>query len=164
MMDLRLRREKAAYQFELQAPRLGYRIEKRVSSYKFRLCDLDDVYKHQMTAIILPDSFDFYTYRLLKSRTFDILVVQHHNAVVPVNVIDLDTSIKYYPGDKVSQAMRENARRRNSEEKKLLLSQILLGTNDGKEALAKMQLRNRQKYLKEADSYLQGRVGRPFSS
>lgn len=162
--DARAEREKAAYQFRIQAGRLGYGIIKRVSPYKFVICDLDDFYRQEFTAIVLPTTFDFYTYRLFKSRNFDLLIVQRHNAVVPVNVVDMDTSLKYFPGDKVDHIMRENIKRRNIDEKRLLLSQIIAGTKDGKEALKAMQERNRQKYLREAQSYLKGRVGRPFAS
>lgn len=160
----RSEREQAAYQFRIQAERLSYAIDKRLSPYKFLVTDLNDFYKQQYTVIVLPESFDFYTYRLFKHRKFDILVVQKHNAIVPVNVVDMETSKKYFPGDKVDKAMRDNIKRRKPDEKAFLLSQIIAGTTGGKEIIANMPDRMRQRYLKEAKSYLKGPVGRPFAS
>jgi hypothetical protein len=164
MGDRRPEREQAAYQFHIQAGRLGYRIIKRISPYKFRIVDIDDFWKQELVAIVLPTSFDFYTYRLFKRQKFDILVVQRHNAIVPVNVIDMDTSIKYFPGDHVDKTMRENIKRRNADEKAFLLSQIIAGTKEGKATVESMPGRMRRRYLREARSYLKGPVGRPFAS
>jgi len=164
MGDLRVAREQAAYQFQIQAGRLGYAIEKRLSPYKFAVKDLDDYRGKVYTAIVLPVTFDFYTYRLHKSHRFDLLIVQRHNAIVPINVIDMETSIKYFPGDRVDTLMREQIKRRTADEKALVLSQIITGTKDGKQALAAMNPRMRQRYLKEAKEYLRGRIGRPFAS
>lgn len=163
MDDMRHNREEAAFQFYIQAGRLGYTISRRISPYKFLVKDEDDWRGKEYIAIVLPCSFDYYTYRLYRN-TFDLLIVQRHNAVVPVNVIDMNTSTKYFPGDRVDELMRENIKRRNKDEKALLLSQIIAGTNDGKQALSAMPTRMRQRYLKEAKAYLHGRVGRPFAS
>lgn len=162
--DTRSDREKAAYQFRIQSERIGYSIEKRVSPYKFQLIDLAEIYRQQLVAVVLPETFDFYTYRLFKHRKYDLLIVQRHNAVVPVNVVDMETGIKYFPGDKVDHIMREQIKRRNADEKRLLLSQIITGAHEGNMALQAMSLRMRQRYKHEADSYLRGRIGRPFAS
>lgn len=164
MADMRERREKAAYQFSIQAGRLGYAIMERLSPYKYLIKDLDDYQGTLYTALVLPETFDFYTYRLRKSKPFDLLIVQRHNAIVPVNVIDMDTSAKYFPGDKVDAPMRANIKRRNADEKALVLSQIICGTKEGRQVIAQMPERMRQRYVKEAQSYLRGRVGRPFAS
>jgi len=163
-MDVRIEREKAAYQFVIQASRLGYEVKKRLSPYKYLVQDKDDWREKMLTVIVLPTSFDFYQYRLHKSKKFDMLVVQRHNAILPVEVVDMETSMKYAPGDSVERAMRENAKRRNDDEKALLLSQIICGAQAGSKAVEEMPDRMRQRYLKEARAYLRGRVGRPFAS
>jgi hypothetical protein len=162
MGDMRSEREQAAYQFQIQAGRLGYGVLKRLSPYTYLVKDVDDYKGTISTAIVLPVSFDFYTYRMQKSAAFDVLIVQRHNAIVPVNVIDMKTSMKYFPGDRIDAVMREHAKRRNADEKALLLSQIITGTKDGQRLLHDMSPRMRQRYLKEAQGYLRGRVGRPF--
>lgn len=164
MRDLRLAREEAVSQFLIQVGRLGYDIEKRFSLYKFLVKDSADWRGKTLVALVLPTSFDFYTYRLQKNRKFELLIVQRHNAVVPVNVVDMRTSTKYFPGDHVDDLMREHIRRRTTDEKALLLSQIIAGTSEGEKAVAAMPLRMRQRYLKEAKTYLRGRIGRPFTS
>jgi len=165
MGDMRQDRESAAYQFYIRAAGLGYDITGRLSSYKFAVRDVDDWRSTPLTAIVLPETFDYYTYRLFRStKQFDLLIVQRHNAIVPVNVIDMRTGGKYFPGDKIDDLMRDHIRRRNADEKALLLSQIIAGAKDGKQALKAMHPRMRQRYLKEAQSYLRGRVGRPFAS
>jgi len=114
---------------------------------------------------VLPETFDYYTYRLFRTKKkFDLLIVQRHNAIVPVDVVDMATGSKYFPGDKIDHVMREQIKRRNADEKALLLSQIIAGARDGKQALREMSSRMRQRYLKEAKDYLRGRVGRPFAS
>ncbi len=164
MGDMREEREKAAYQFQIQAERLGYAILKRISPYKYQVKDVEDYRGTIYTAIALPVTFDFFTYRLYKHTKFELLFVQHHNAVVPVNVIDMQTSMKYFPGDRIDGLMRENIKRRKPDEKALMLSQIITGNKEGKQIVAEMPPRMRQRYLKEAKEYLHGRVGRPFAS
>ena len=156
-------RRESAYQFHLHARRLGYRIVKRISAYKYVLQDIDDFFNAEMVAIILPTSFDAYVYRLLKHHNFDLLIVQEHNAVVPATVLSMKTGIKYAPGD-VDMSIRPDAKRRTEDEKKLLLSQIIVGTKDGRAALASMPARMRQRYVREAKSFLKSPVGRPLFS
>lgn len=164
MGDMRQDREEAAYQFSIRAGGLGYEVVRRLSPYKFAVTDVDDWRATLLTAIVLPETFDYYTYRMFRTKKFDLLIAQRHNAIVPVNVIDMKTGAKYFPGDKIDDLMRENIRRRNADEKALLLSQIITGARDGKQALKAMSPRMRQRYLKEAQEYLRGRVGRPFAS
>lgn len=163
--ETRQDREQASYQFCIRAGGLGYEIVKRVSPYKFAIRDTDDWRGVLLTAIVLPETFDYYTYRMFRGKkTFDLLIVQRHNAIVPVDVVDMRSGGKYFPGDKIDDLMREHIRRRNADEKALLLSQIIAGARDGKQALNAMSPRMRQRYLKEAQSYLRGRIGRPFAS
>lgn len=157
-------REQASYQFRVQSERLGYSILKRLAPYKMQVKDMQDFYSKPMTAVILPTSFDYYTYRLHRSKPFDLLIVQRHNAIVPVDVVDMLSSKRYFPGTNIDDLMRANRKRRNTDEKALLLSQIITGTPAGQTALASMSLRMRQRYLKEAKIYLGGRIGRPFTS
>ncbi len=158
-------REAAAYQFSIQVAGLGYEIVSRLSPYKFAIRDVDDWRDAPLIAIVLPETFDYYTYRLFRTKKkFDLLIVQRHNAIVPVDVVDMATGSKYFPGDKIDNVMREQIKRRNADEKALLLSQIIAGARDGKQALREMSSRMRQRYLKEAKDYLRGRVGRPFAS
>src|SRR5450432_3449003 len=107
MGDMRQDREAAAYQFSIRAGGLGYEMVGRVSPYKFVVKDVDDWRGTPITAIILPQTFDYYTYRLFRStKKFDLLIVQRHNAIVPVNVIDMKTGAKYFPGDRIDDLMR----------------------------------------------------------
>jgi hypothetical protein len=165
MGDMRQDREAAAHQFSIRAGGLGYAVVQRLSPYKFVVKDVDDWRGTPLIAIVLPQTFDYYTYRLFRStKKFDLLIAQRHNAIVPVNIIDMKTGVKYFPGDRIDDLMREQIKRRNADEKALLLSQIIAGAKDGKQALEGMQPRMRQRYLKEAQQYLRGRVGRPFAS
>lgn len=158
-------REAAAHQFFIRSAGLGYTVVHRLSPYKFAVQDVDDWRSTPLTAIVLPETFDYYAYRLFRTKKkFDLLVVQRHNAIVPVNVIDMKSGSKYFPGDKIDDLMRATIKRRNADEKALLLSQVIAGANDGRQALQAMSPRMRQRYLKEAQGYLRGRVGRPFAS
>ncbi len=163
-MDERTYREQAVYQFRIQADVLGYEIVRKVTPYMFVIRDVFNHSSPQIMALVLPETFDVYRYRIFKKHDFNLLVVRRHNAIVPTNVLDMQTGLKYFPGSKIDALMRENARRRNADEKLLLLSQIIVGAESGKEALETMSERMRQRYQKEADSYLTGRIGRPFQA
>ena len=97
------------------------------------------------------------------SGRLDLLIVQHHNAVVPLPVISLDTSREYTPGA-VPDIGRANAKRPNHEEAMLLVSKLLLGIDGVERELECMPVRTRQRYLQRCKQYLQPRVGRPWAS
>ncbi len=158
----RQQREQAAYQFELQASKLYLAVRKRLANYRYVV--KDELKGVELTAIVLACSFDFYEYRLNRGKQrVDLLVVQRHNAVVPLRVISLDASSEYEPGSSPA-LVRTGAKRPNHEETMLLVSKLVLGIEEAKEELAAMPIRTRQRYLQRRDEYLRPRVGRPWAS
>ncbi len=155
-------REAAAYQFELQASKLAYRIVERSSNIRYVLQD-EGLTGSTITAIVLPTSFDFYEYRLHRvSVQTSLLIVQTHNAVVPIDCLELKTGTMYNAGQ--GPVIQRDGKRRNQDEKKLLLSHLLLETAHGQEELQAMDTRTRQRYLKAKRQYLTPRQGRPIAS
>src|SRR5258708_10386738 len=123
----RQQREAASYQFELQAHKLYLSIVKRLPNYRFML--LDEIAPlSPIHAMALVQSFDFYEYRLNHGRArIDLLIVQEHNAVVPIDCLELKTGTIYHAGQAPAME-RDTRKRRNQDEKKLLVSHLLLGT------------------------------------
>ncbi len=158
----RQRREAAAYQFEIQADRLCLSVKQRLTNFRYVVHDhLKDT---DLTCIVLAETFDYYEYRLNRGKKrVDLLIVQKHNAVVPVRVLCLDDDREYDVG-KAPEVNRENAQRRNRHEVMLVISQLLLGTQSAQDALDAMPARMRQRYLQKRDEYLKPRVGRPWAS
>jgi len=158
----RQKREAAAYQFELQASKLFLSVRRRLTNYRYLI--QDETTGEELTAMVLCSTWDFYEYRLNRGRQrLDLLIVQHHNAVVPLPVISLDTSREYTPGA-VPDIGRANAKRPNHEEAMLLVSKLLLGVDGVERELECMPVRTRQRYLQRCKQYLQPRVGRPWAS
>jgi hypothetical protein len=156
-------RERITSQFLLQADRMGYTVLARLSGYRLEVLDREE--GKRLVVSIVPSSFDYYEYRLHRGKQrFDALVVALHDAVVPVQVIDMHSSLVRSPGDRPALSPRPGARRRTRTEKRLVLSQVILWTDEGMNAVATMPLRMRQRYLREARWYTLGRVGRPFAS
>src|SRR5438876_10962345 len=139
MCNTRTEREQAAYQFELQAARLYLTVLRRLSNYRYIVKDeLRDV---ELTVMVLASTFDFYEYRLNKGRQrVDLLIVQKHNAVVPIRVLCLADSAEFDPG-RAPTLERPDAKRTNHDEMVLLVSKLLLGTESAHEELAKMPVR-----------------------
>jgi hypothetical protein len=155
-------RDGAAYQFELQAHKLFLHVIQRLPNFKYLL--RDELKETNITAIILAESFDYYEYRLHRGRgRVSLLIVQEHNAVVPVDVLELRSGIVFDAGQ-APTFDRESKKRRNYREKKLLLSHLLLETERGQQELQQMGERTRQRYLREKRAYLTPRVGRPIAS
>lgn len=155
-------RKQAAYQFELQASKLYLSVQKRLTNYRYIV--KDEITGSELTALVLAHTFDFYEYRLNRGKQrIDLLIVQRHNAVVPIKVIALETAAEYEPGNVPSLA-REGAKRPNHEETLLLVSKLILGLDSAKEELAHMHKRTRQRYLQRRDAYLKPRRGRPQAS
>src|SRR5438270_11401593 len=103
--------------------------------------------------MVLAESFDFYEYRIHKSRTrVQLLICQEHNAVLPIESVEMKTGEVYEPGQS-PKLERQQKQRRNQDEKKLLLSHLLLETQRGENELRSMEPRNRQRYLKKKREY-----------
>jgi len=155
-------RKATAYQFELECLRLGYTVERLLTNYRYQVRDTKTgkVY----TAMVLPTSFDFYEYRLNSGkRRVDLLIVQRHNAVVPVHVASL-SQVRTYDPLAVPDIEREHSKRRNHEEVQLLVSKLLLNFESGWDELSSMSERHKRRYLRLRERYLKPRVGRPWAS
>ncbi len=158
----RHQREAAARQFEWQAERLFLSVVKRLTNYRYVV--KDELRGCELTAMVLVNSFDFYEYRLNQGRQHvNLLIVHHHNAVVPVRVLDLTMSTEFDPGH-APAITRENAKRPNHDETVLLVSKLLLGIESAQDELAAMPVRTRQRYMQRCKEYLRPRVGRPWAS
>ncbi len=158
----RQRREAAAYQFEIQADRLCLSVKQRLTNYRYVVHDF--IKEIDLTCIVLAETFDYYEYRLNRGKKrVDLLIVQKHNAVVPVRVLCLGDDREYDAG-KAPDMSRENVQRRNRHEASLMVSQLLLGTQSAQDALDAMPTRMRQRYLQKRDEYLKPRIGRPWAS
>lgn len=158
----RQQREEAAYQFELQADKLYLAISKRLSNYRYVI--QDEAKGRELTAMVLCSSWDFYEYRLNRGKQrIDLLVVQRHNAVVPLPVLSLETSREYTPGT-VPDIGRAHAKKPNHEETMLLVSKLLLGLDGVEAELAQLSLRSQQRYKQRCKAYLRPRQGRPWAS
>jgi hypothetical protein len=156
------KREQVAYQFELEAVRLGFVVERRRSNYRYIVTDQQQ--KKEYTALVLPSSFDFYEYRInLRKRRIDLLIVERHNAVVPIRVVSL-SQVEDYPPLHVPVLTRSKAKRRNHEEKGLLLSKLILNFESAERELAMLDPRTRRRYRAEMREYLHARIGRPWAS
>lgn len=157
------RREAAAYQFELQAARLGFSVLEKLTNYRYRV--LDNTKGCELVAIVLAHTFDFYEYRINKGKhRIDLLIVQSHNAVAPIPVVSMEESREYPPGKAPALLERADRQRRNQEEKKLFVSALLIGSKEAQAELERMPLRTRQRYLHMRDTYLKPKVGRPRAS
>lgn len=155
-------RQQAAYHFELQAHRLYLSVHKRLPNYRYIL--VDETSGRELLALVLTHTFDFYEYRLHRSKQhLDLLIVQQHDAAAPLKVIALDSSEEFEPGI-VPAVSRPNAKRPSHRETLLLVSKLLLGLDSAKEELARMHPRTRQRYLQRCKQYLRPRRGRPQAS
>lgn len=160
----RQKREAAAYQFELQANKLYLSVCQRLTNYRYLISDETKPGK-DLTAMVLCNSWDYYEYRLNRGKQrIDLLIVQHHNAVVPLPVISLDTGKEYTPGAVPDIGGRANAKRPNHEEAMLLVSKVILGIDGIEQELASLHPRTRQRYLQRCKAYLAPRPGRPWAS
>jgi hypothetical protein len=155
-------RKRIAYQFELEAERLNFAVARRLTNYRYIVHDL--LKGGTYTAMVLRSSFDFYEFRLNRGkRRVDLLIVERHNAVVPVRVVSL-SQIKDYPPLDVPEIARTRAKRRNPEEANLLLSKLILNFESAEEEIRKMDPRTQQRYHKRKQAYLSARIGRPWAS
>lgn len=158
------KRLKAAYQFRLQAEKLGFSILSRLGTYTFRLKDREA--GREITAAVLAATFDFYVYRLnLAKRSADLLIVQEHNAVAPLPVLAMRDARLYDPGV-LAEGWNERTdrKRRNRAEAQMFLSRLLLSERAALAELAAMKSRTRQWYEARVRGYLTAKRGRPWSS
>ncbi|HEY0754247.1 MAG TPA: hypothetical protein VGD98_09815 [Ktedonobacteraceae bacterium] len=154
------RRLAVAYQFELQAAKLGFSVVQKRGGYRYLVQDRKT--GGQLAACVLPCTFDFYEYRLSKSKhVAGLLIVQEHNAIAPVPVLCLQSGRLYDPGVSALPE-RTNRKRRNQAEAKLLVSGLLIGDRGALASLQAMPLRTQQYYRARCQGYLHGRVGRPW--
>jgi hypothetical protein len=152
-----------AYQFEQEAIRLQVRIQERYTNFRYSLLDLRTGNTIGL-AILLPETFDYYEFRLNVTKVrYDMLIVSRHNAVVPVQVLDLQTVYSYAPLE-APTLTRTGAKQRSKEEANLLLSKYILNFESATEELAALDIRTRQRYAVKRAAYLKPRRGRPWSS
>jgi hypothetical protein len=156
-------RQQASYQFELESIRLGFTVVRKLTNYRYVV--RDEQTGNDYNAVILPASFDFYEFRLnLGRRRIDMLIVQRHNAVVPIRVVSLEHVTSFAPLAEPPAIERNQRHRRNHEESMLLVSKLLLNFESAHEALEHMPERTRQRYLERRREYLKPRIGRPWAS
>jgi hypothetical protein len=159
-------------QFELQMPKYPLRILERLTNFRYRM--FEEERQAEMLATVLTSSWDFYEHRLnLSKHGFSMIICQKHNAAVPLFVLELDSGMLYEPAavpDKAPDRGTDRAvsdsqrKRRTPDEQKILISQIIIGASAGMAELERMSERNRQRYLKMREQYLQLKVGRPWAS
>jgi hypothetical protein len=160
--DIQPTRAQVARRFELESMRLALAVEGIRTNHRYTLRDTRN--GREYNALVLPSTFDFYEYRLnIGKQKFDMLIVEHHNAVVPVSVVSLSDITVYEPlAPPVQQ--RETAKRRNHDEANLLLAKLLLNFESAHAELAQMTARTRQRYEQRVATYLTAKVGRPWAS
>ena len=155
-------REQLARQFEIESIRLGYVVEQRLTNFRYLVTDSMSGKRYK--AVVLPTSFDFYEFRLNSGKArFDLLIVEKHNAAVPVRVLSLTLVTSYEPLV-VPCIERSNRQRRSREEMQLLLSKLLLNFESAWDEVEHMSHRHRQRFLQLRDDYLKPRIGRPWAS
>src|SRR5258708_21418910 len=134
-------RNQCAYQFEIQTHRLKFRIKQRLRNNRYIL--IDEKRNQEVTAIVLVTSFDYYTYRLNRgTHRIDMIICAHHNAVVPVKVVCINDSREYQAGTQPA-IERPGRKRRNPDEVKLLVSELLIGAKSAQAELEAMDIRTR---------------------
>ncbi len=155
-------RKQTAYQFELQSKRLQFTIRDRMRNFRYSL--YDERHARILTCIVLVESFDFYQLRLNRGKhRIDMVICDHHNCILPVRCVSMEESHEYAVHS-VPRKMRATRQRRNSDEMKLLVSQLLLGVKKAHAELETMPDRTRRRYVAYKNSLLRPRVGRPWAS
>ena len=162
MQGVQHQRAQTAYQFELQATRLQFRIVAKLRNFRYKL--YDERHARELTAIIVVKSFDFYRLRLNQGKhRVDMVICERHTCMLPVRCVSLEESHEYAVHSPPRQ-QRMDRKRRNADEIELFVSQLLLGTKKAYVELATMPLRQQQRYLKRRDAYLRPKRGRPWAS
>lgn len=165
MLSERQRRVATMRQFELQYPKYPLKILERLTNFRYRM--FEEERQLEMLATTLASSWDFYEHRLnLAKHGFSMIICQRHNAACPLYVLELDTGILYTPSAVPDRrpAGESKRKRRTPDEQKILISQIIIGSQSGMTELKDMPDRTRQRYLNLREQYLQPKVGRPWAS
>jgi|SRR5579859_32245 len=162
----RQKRQAVMQQFELQLPRFpALELLERFTNYRYRLHD--HARGVDVLATVLSTSFDFYAYRLnLHKQKVGMVICQHHNAALPLWVLELDTAMLYHPAavrDDLTRP-REQRKKRTQEEVRVFVSQLVIGIDSAYDELQSMPERTRQRYLAMRTEYLRPRIGRPWAS
>jgi len=160
--DLKSAREETAYQFEQEIVRLGFTVQESLTNFRYIVSDGST--GRQYISMVLPTSFDYYQFRLNRGkRRVDLLLVQRHNAVVPVHVLSL-SQVQLFEPLAVPELVRKKSKRRNHEEANLLVSKLLLNFESAWDEVSRMSDRQRRRYEGRVKEYSHGRVGRPCAS
>jgi hypothetical protein len=150
-----------AAQLRLQAESMDLKLVRPLAHYKYLVCDQRaGEQAGEMTARCLPDTWSLYDQQLFHAaHTVDLLIVQAHNAAVPLPVLSLEDG-HYYRAGTIPAMTRPSMTRRNEQEKRLLISMLALGLEAGDQALAVMSPRNRKRYKTLLQECLKPRPGR----
>jgi hypothetical protein len=165
MVSERQKRTSVMRQFELQMPKYPLKILERLTNFRYRM--FEEERQIEMLATVLAFSFDFYEHRLnLTKHGFNLIVCQRHNAALPLFTLELDSQVMYEPGTVPdSRSIPDGKRkRRTPDERKILISQIIIGSESGMDELENVSDRTRRRYLELREQYLQPKTGRPWAS
>jgi len=153
--------EQVAAQLRLQLDAMDLQLVRSLPHYKYVLRDGRE--GKELLARCLPDTWSLYAQRLFPAASeVDVLIVQSHNAVVPLPVLSLEDG-RYYHAGSVPPIGRPDRVRRNEREKRLLISMLALGLEAGEQALAAMSPRSRKRYQAWLGACLKPRPGRARS-
>jgi hypothetical protein len=156
------RRREIAYQFEIQAKRLQFSIRDHTRNFCYQL--YDERHMRILSCVVLVESFDFYELRLNRGKhRIDMVICEHHNCCLPVRCVSMEESHEYAVHS-LPRRRRDDRQRRNSDEKKLFVSQLLLGVKRANAELETMPDRTRRRYVAYKNSLLRPRRGRPWAS
>ncbi len=151
--------EEVAAQLHLQADSLDLEMGQAKGHSKYVVKDRRT--GRTLTVRCLPSSWSLYEQHLFPTvhTQVDLLVVQTHNAAVPLPVVSLDTGHYYQPAT-IPPVARSQISRRNQQEKRLLISLLALGLEAGEQALQAMSRRSQQRYRAWLTHYLRTPRGR----
>jgi len=165
MSSERQRRAGVMRQFEIQMPKYPLKILKRLTNFKYLM--FEEEKEIEMLTTVLVSSFDFYELRMnIQRYGVALVVVQRHDACVPLWCLELDSGVLYAPASTPTDIARpdDQIQRRNKDEMHLFLSELITGTERAYQELRDMPERTRKRYLALREKYLLPKVGRPWSS
>ena len=157
--DIEEKRKQLALQFQQECFRLQMKIVRMSGNFLFVIHDNGREYR----ALILPTTFDYYEYRLNVGKVrVDMLIVERHNAVVPITVTSLQDVTTWEPLA-APDLGRESRAKNNKDDAHLLLSKYILNFEGAYEELARMNPRSRRRYNQRRAQYLKKKRGRPLA-
>lgn len=155
-------RKRVSHRFLLNARRLKVNVLEMVSDFRFLVEDTANEDESAVLALVLPETADYYVFNLSKSKTpIPLLIVQSHNAVVPVPVLCLHDVKRYGPLDE-PDTPQKTRKRRSHDEVLLFVSKLIQNFQSAYLELEEMHPRTRQRYLQLVDAYTRGKPGRPW--